>query len=214
MVRFSPEDRIWVVYNGVDRERFNPGLAEKYRDPVRAELRPEPEVNRCFLFVGSGYARKGLAELIQALKYCPGKLLVTGRDKAGPYKSLAHKCGAADRVKFLGPRPDVERLYASADVFVLPTLYDPFANVCLEAMASGLPVVTTKETGAAEVIEPGVNGYTTNLPVDPRDLAEKLEKAMHLNREGLYRANNRVLTKFTWENNLEMTLEAYNTIIK
>ena len=85
---------------------------------------------------------------------------------------------------------------------------------CLEAMASGLPVVTTKETGAAEVIEPGVNGYTTNLPVDPRDLAEKLEKAMHLNREGLNRANNRILTKFTWENNLEMTLEAYNTIIK
>ena len=66
-------------------------------------------MNRSSFSLVRGYARKGLAELIQALKYCPGKLLVTGRDKAGPYKSLAHKCGGGRQGEIPGaPRPDVE----------------------------------------------------------------------------------------------------------
>jgi UDP-glucose:(heptosyl)LPS alpha-1,3-glucosyltransferase len=138
------------------------------------------------------------------------KLLVAGQDRPGPYQRLADRLGVKNKVFFLGPRADVERLYGAADVFVLPSWYEPFSNACLEAMASGLPVVTTKETGAAEIIREGVNGYTLPFPVSPTELAEKITRALSLDRLTIVAANQKLLTPFTWERNLTDTLAAYD----
>ena len=94
--------------------------------------------------------------------------------EAGAIRALADRLGIADRVHFAGPVGDPERWMAAADLFVLPTIYDPFSNACLEAMASGLPVITTKANGAAEILEEGRTGLVISDPCDVGGLAERI----------------------------------------
>jgi UDP-glucose:(heptosyl)LPS alpha-1,3-glucosyltransferase len=148
-----PEERLHVIYNAVDSEAFSPQLKD-HGAAVRAKL-GVPEGATVFLLVGSGYVRKGVAAAISALARLPGDtyLFVAGRDKArGSYKRLAHRLGVARRVALLGAHEDLRPFYGAADVFVLPTLYDPCPNAALEAMACGLPVITSNKCGAAELV--------------------------------------------------------------
>lgn len=156
------EDKLHVIYSGVDLEAFHPRLKETHRLPVRTQL-GIPEHATLFLFVGSGFERKGLAAALRALPPAT-YLAVVGHDRrAHDYSRLATQLGIADRVRFLGPQPDVKPYYGAADVLVLPTLYDPFPNVALEALACGLPVVTSTQCGAAELLA------QTGLVVDALD---------------------------------------------
>ena len=206
------EEKIRVVYNGLDRARYHPGLREEHRRAVRQELGLR-EDEPLALFVGSGFARKGLAETIKSLRYGGIKLLAAGRDNTGPYRRLAARLKVADRVIFLGPRLDVDRLYGAADLFVLPSWYEPFSNACLEAMAAGLPVVTTSGTGAAEVIEEGLNGFVTGFPVEAEELAHLMSLAAGLDMETVVQTNQRVLVPFDWGKNINQTLDAYHEIM-
>ncbi len=150
-----PESRIDVIYNGLPPLRIEAGA----REAMRVELRID-EREYVALFTGSGWERKGLRFAIEAVRRMGGDaplLLVAGRGApmdAGP------------RVRFLGPRTDVPRLLAAADVFVLPTIYDPFSNACLEAMAAGVPVITSRANGFAEIIDPSVEGDVLPRPDD------------------------------------------------
>jgi UDP-glucose:(heptosyl)LPS alpha-1,3-glucosyltransferase len=149
-----PEDRLHVIYNAVDSQAFSPQLKDHHRAAIRSKL-GVPEEATVFLLVGSGYVRKGVATAIAALSRLPGDtyLFVAGRDKArARYKRLARSLGVAQRVALLGPHDDVRPFYGAADAFVLPTLYDPCPNAALEAMACGLPVVTSTKCGAAELV--------------------------------------------------------------
>lgn len=152
-------DKLHVIYNGVDTEYFHPRVHAE-REPVRAR-HLVPFDASVFLFVGSGFERKGLAAVLTALARVPGAyLMVVGRDKhAGRYLERARALGIAERVRFLGRQGDVRPYYGAADAFVLPSLYDPFPNAALEAMACGLPVVTSNTSGAAEILRDGDNGY-------------------------------------------------------
>lgn len=146
-------DKLPVIYNAVDSEVFSPELTI-HRADVRRKL-GLPESATVFLLVGSGYARKGVATAIRALAKLPADtyLIVIGRDKsARRYKRLAHHLGLARRVAMMGAQDDPKPFYGAADVFVLPTLYDPCPNAALEAMACGLPVVTSTKCGAAELV--------------------------------------------------------------
>jgi len=148
-----PESRLHVIYNAVDSENFSPRLKE-HRVAIRGKL-GVPETATVFLLVGSGYARKGVATAIAALARLPGDtyLFVVGRDKSrSRYKRLARELGVSNRVALLGAHEDVRPFYGAADAFVLPTLYDPCPNAALEAMACGLPVVTSTKSGAAELV--------------------------------------------------------------
>jgi UDP-glucose:(heptosyl)LPS alpha-1,3-glucosyltransferase len=108
------------------------------------------------LFVGSGYERKGLPTLLRALAQMrrqDAQLWVVGRDKQeAVMRSLAQTLGVDSRVMFLGGQTDVRPFYGAADLFVLPTRYDPLPNAALEALACGLPLVTTGNCGAAELL--------------------------------------------------------------
>jgi UDP-glucose:(heptosyl)LPS alpha-1,3-glucosyltransferase len=165
--------RIRVVYNGVDLGRFHPGLAGCHRERARREVGLEAGAF-AMLFVGSGYERKGLATAIGALAELDdptARLLVVGKGRAAPYREQAARRGVHDRIVWLGARSDTERWYGTADVVVLPTRYEPFGNVHLEALASGVPVVTSTLAGGAELIQEGVNGFAVN-PRDPAAVAE------------------------------------------
>lgn len=166
-----PLERLHLVRNGVDLERFRPADAVQ-----RAQARAGFELSDAapvFAYVGSGFARKGLAAAIRALAAARGDataavLLVAGADRQLPrYRSLAQRLGLAGRVRFLGGVEDVRPVLHAADVFVLPTLYDPFPNAVLEALAAGLPAITSTKSGAAEFIREGENGHV----VDALDVA-------------------------------------------
>jgi UDP-glucose:(heptosyl)LPS alpha-1,3-glucosyltransferase len=146
-------EKLPVIYNAVDSAVFSPEL-KQHRADVRQKL-GVPDTATVFLIVGSGYARKGVATAIQALTKLPSNayLFVVGRDRsARRYRRLARHLGIARRVVLLGAQDDPRPFYGAADAFVLPTLYDPCPNAALEAMACGLPVVTSTKCGAAELV--------------------------------------------------------------
>ncbi|MHB8536320.1 MAG: glycosyltransferase family 4 protein [Sulfuricaulis sp.] len=154
------DDRLHVIYSGVDTAAFHPDL-KKHRRDIRAR-HGIPQDATLFLFVGSGFERKGMAALLQAMAALPADmyLLVVGRDRnSARFQARAASLGLARRVVFAGAQQDVKPYYGAAEALVLPTLYDPFPNVALEAMASGLPVITSLKSGAAELIEKGRNGF-------------------------------------------------------
>ncbi len=172
------EDKLHVIYNGVDLAAFNPALRGEWRARMRAELGISDSAT-VFLFVGSGFARKGLPQLLRAMTGVRGAhLIVVGDDRElVPMQGRARDMKLADRVRFTGGQDDVRPWYGMADCFVLPTLYDPFPNAALEAMACGLPLVTTLQCGAAEFIESGVEGYICRNALDVVELARCLNLA-------------------------------------
>jgi UDP-glucose:(heptosyl)LPS alpha-1,3-glucosyltransferase len=163
--RIAPE-KLHVIYNGVDLEHFHPRERTRLRGAARAEIGCNPR-DMVFVFVGSGFARKGLDAAVAAVSETPHWLIVVGKDRYhGP---------AGPRIRFVGGKEDVRPYYAAADCFLLPTRYDPFPNTALEAMAMGVPAVVSSRCGAAEAIEPGVNGWICE-PDDVGGLRSLLEK--------------------------------------
>lgn len=154
--------KLRVIYSGIDLDRFHPSLRSAHRDSLRASLAVEPKTP-LLLYVGSGFARKGVATLLDALALMQRKgvqLLVLGRDRHHRrFVARAARLGVAERVHFVGGVQDVRPYCGAADAFVLPTLYDPFPNAALEALACGLPIVTSRTCGAAELVTQGRNGF-------------------------------------------------------
>lgn len=172
-----------VIYNGVDQVRFHPGLVGEFRRSLRQNLAIS-EGSLLLLLVGSGYQRKGVPQVLQALVRLPREviLVVVGRERRlGVFQSLARRLGLADRVRFVGPQQDVVPYYGAADALVLPTLYDPFPNVVLEAMACGLPVVTSFKCGAVDFIRHGENGLLSDA-LDIGQITRNLEVLLDLGR--------------------------------
>ncbi len=167
-----PPERISVIPNGIDLTRFKPD--PEARRTVRADF-GIPEEARLMVFVSHEFHRKGLAAVIEAMAHRQDDrlwLLVVGSDNPEPYRRMA---GAlADRIVFAGERRDMEKIYPAADAFVLPTTYETFSLVCMEAMACGVPVLATRVGGIEEYLEDGVNGY--RIERDGADIARKLER--------------------------------------
>jgi UDP-glucose:(heptosyl)LPS alpha-1,3-glucosyltransferase len=171
----APE-KIHVVYNGIDAASFPLAERESYRQRLAEEYRLTDQLR--ILYVGSGFKRKGVPVLIEAaarLKI-PFTLFVVGKGRYGGLQRRVQQLGLAGRVVFTGPVRDVERFYLGCDLFVFPTLYDPFSNATLEAMACGLPVVTSRFNGAAELLEEGDNGLVVRDPLDAGEIAGCIEK--------------------------------------
>jgi UDP-glucose:(heptosyl)LPS alpha-1,3-glucosyltransferase len=171
-------EKLHLVYNAVDSERFSPALRAE-RGAVRARLGIAADAP-LFLIVGSGYERKGVAQAIAALARldATAALVVVGREKRrAQYEALAAHHGVVSRVTFAGAVDDVRPFYGAADAFVLPTLYDPLPNACLEAMAAGLPIVTSRQCGAAELVTPNDAGSVVDA-LDVEGLAAALRRLL------------------------------------
>lgn len=165
-----------VVYHGVDLSSFTPASRHSMRGQVRAECGLKDD-EMAFLFVGD--LRKGGRQCLEALsKLDSGKLLFVSRSAIEPYRAFASQLGIEGRVLFLGSTAQVERYYAASDALLLPTHYDSFAMVVTEAMASELPVIVSREAGASELIENGVNGLLLEDFRDPLELADKMRLLM------------------------------------
>jgi UDP-glucose:(heptosyl)LPS alpha-1,3-glucosyltransferase len=158
--RFGVSDeKLALVYNGVDTATFHPDV-ERHRVEMRTRWGIDNEAP-LLAFVGSGFARKGVETALRAIAPLPSvHLVVAGEDKRrARYEALARELGVMSRVRLLGAVDDVKPVYGAADAFILPTLYDPFPNACIEALACGLPLFTSTGCGAAEWLTEGRNGW-------------------------------------------------------
>jgi UDP-glucose:(heptosyl)LPS alpha-1,3-glucosyltransferase len=161
-----------VIHHGVDLAQFNAGVRDRYREATRHALGTDDDTT-VLLYVGD--LRKGARTLIHAAARVPRAvvLLVTRTDPAA-WLAEAHATGLGGRVRAVAPTDQIECYYAAADIFVLPTPYDAFGMVVTEAMACALPVVTTRQAGASEVIADGRTGVVLDDAFDADALADAL----------------------------------------
>lgn len=204
----APE-RIHVVPNGLPASAFEP-LPPTLRGKTRARLGLDAQ-DFVVLFAGSGWERKGLRFALAAVERLPAAprpvLVVAG---AGTILKMGQR-----RARFLGPVPagELRALHAAADVFLLPTLYDPFSNACLEALAAGLPVITTADNGFSEILTPGVDGEVVPHAADVDALAAALAAWADPTRRRDARAGIRATAaRFTMEENLAGTLRVLRAL--
>jgi UDP-glucose:(heptosyl)LPS alpha-1,3-glucosyltransferase len=173
----AQEDDIAVVPNGVNTGEFHPERRRALRQAMRSHYGfTDEEV--VLLFVGNEFGRKGLQTIISSMALLKNKrlrLLVCGHDRPDRFMTLAGGLGLADKITFTGLARDVMRYYAAADIFVFPTLQEAFGMVITEAMASGLPVIVSRNAGAArDFIEDGKDGLTLSDPLNAGELADKI----------------------------------------
>ena len=165
------EARLHVIYNAVDTSLFSPDVRAR-RTEIRQRHRIADDA-LVYLQVGSGFERKGVATTLDALAQldAPAHLIVVGKDRhLERYRKRARALGVAKRVTLTGPMPDPRPYYGAADAFVLPSLYDPCPNAALEAMACGLPIITSTRSGAAELVRAAPAGLVC-APGDATALA-------------------------------------------
>lgn len=202
-------EKIRVIYNGLDHRKFRP-LEEKEAAALRTRMGLAADT-RVVLFVGSGFARKGLAYLLEAfacLQDPPSQLWVVGKGPIGRYQQLAERLGLGANVRFWGPQADTTAFYQTATVLALPTIYDPCSNVVLEALGCDCPVVTTAANGAGEFITPGANGAVLAAPHDTHSLRQALEEYLARGRDPRVRqAAQAAVAHLSWEKTVAQTLE-------
>jgi UDP-glucose:(heptosyl)LPS alpha-1,3-glucosyltransferase len=198
-----PAEKIHVVYNGLPPSALEPP-APNARSDARRSL-GVPDGTYLVLFAGTGFTRKGLRWAIEAMEAAaiPDSILVVaGR---GNPEGLPE----SGRTIFLGGVRDLPRYLAAADAFILPTIYDPFSNACLEALAAGLPVITTAGNGFAEIIDAGVDGDVVERPDDVPALAAAIRRWSEPERRAAMRAPlQEKARRFTIETNVRQTLQA------
>jgi UDP-glucose:(heptosyl)LPS alpha-1,3-glucosyltransferase len=176
-------DRIDVIPNAIDAGRLNLPDPSAARREFRARFGLAREDLVC-LFVGHNYALKGLGPLLQALALRVRRdpsarrihLVACGGGDVGPYRALADRLGLGSTVHLAGFQPDIRPPFWASDFFVLPTYYDPCSLVVFEALACGLPVITTACNGAGELIAEGREGFVVDHPDARESLADALDR--------------------------------------
>jgi UDP-glucose:(heptosyl)LPS alpha-1,3-glucosyltransferase len=212
-----PPERVRVIHNAIDPNRF----AERDRPRLRAEERRRWGVGPgevVAAFVGMNYRLKGLGPLLHALARlsagAPLRLAVAGSTKTTSWERLARRLGVARRVIFLGPVADVRRIYFAADLHVHPTFYDPCSGVVIEALACGLPVITTRFNGAAELMHPPREGFVLDDPHDHAALADALLQLLDpVRRDACGRAARQVTTAWTIDHHVRRWNEVFTEAV-
>lgn len=209
----TPEDRITVIPNGFDAPALTGAERRQLRQAGRETLQANDDTV-LYLFAGSGWERKGLRFAVDAVESLAAgghdaRLIVAGKDRRRPPASTVGV------TQFLGPvdAAALTQLYEAADVFILPTLYDPFSNASLEAAGHGLPIITTISNGICE-LWPDLEGSVVERPDDPQ-LIEACREWLDPERRAIARNRNRASAAVhSVERNVHQTLECFNRLIQ
>ena len=208
---------IIVIPNGVDQKMFNPANQLLYGDRIR-QKHGISRSDLVLMFAGGDWERKGVPYIIEALSLLTRpdvKLLIVGSGDEKLYGQLAELKQVRERIIFVSHSSVLWEYYAASDVFVFPTIYEPFGLVIVEAMASGLPVITSRVAGAADVIIDGVNGLLLREPSDVNDLAAKIELLLsnaELRKTMGERAREAV-EGLSWDWVAQKTIGVYNRVL-
>ncbi len=209
------DDKLATLFNAVDLQKFDPAVRPQKRDELRSQYHIA-EGTVLAVMVAQDFARKGLAETMRALAVVRQtgvdmKLLVVGSGDVTYYKRLAIRTGVGNDVIFTGRSDDVYSAYAAADLFVLPTRHDPCSLVVLEALAMGVPVISTKQNGATEIMTDGVHGSVLPTATD----VSALSSAMRHWADADHRAQARqacltLRPKLSYDHHLDELLAVYD----
>jgi UDP-glucose:(heptosyl)LPS alpha-1,3-glucosyltransferase len=212
-------DRIRLVYNGVDTARFSPEHRATYREGIRRWLGVDDQT-LVLLIVAHNFRLKGVPTLLRAMGRLaagrrPVHLVVVGGKRLGRSVRAADRLGAGSTVTFAGPVDDVVPFYAAADVYVHPTFYDTFSLVVLEALASGLPVVTSRFNGAMELFTEGAEGFLLADPTNVDDLLARIEPLFDRGlRERMGGLARRLAERHTFSQNVDQVLSVYEEVVE
>ncbi|HEY3790053.1 MAG TPA: glycosyltransferase family 4 protein, partial [Urbifossiella sp.] len=211
-----PAESVRVVYSAIDPGRFaaDDRLKRRHEERDRWGVSPDDTVG---LFVAMNYRLKGLAPLIRAAALVPRakpfKLAIVGHPKFGQYRRLAERLGVADRIAFLGHRGDPKEAYFAADFLVHPTFYDPCSLVALEALACGLPVITSRFNGASELLSPPADGLVIDDPHDAAALAGAMGKMLDRGyRVAASQAARQTGNRWTFEHHYRALLDVFGEV--
>ncbi len=172
---FGRDDTV-IAPNGVNSSIFSPAKRQSVRNEVRQRLGYSP-AEVVLLLVGNDWRNKGLPVLLDAmsrLPHLPLFLSVVGSDTPAEFLPQIQSFHLSDRVQFFPETPEILPFYSAADIYAAPSLEDSFNLPVLEAMACGLPVVVSRQTGISDYIADGVDGILLDAPEDPRALADAL----------------------------------------
>lgn len=218
-------DEVEVIYNGIDLARFKP-QRDAAADEFRHQLGVKPGELVCLL-VGNDYRRKGVETVIDAASILAHdasftrrfRFAVVGKERHAREQELIRKSkdlGVQELVKLHGPMPRIERFFSAADVFVLPTRFDIFGQVVLEAMASGVPPIVSKTAGAAECVKDGVTGFVLDDPRDAKALADRVRRLAEdpallakMREEAVKAAQ-----QYSWDRHFQRVLEIYEDVAR
>lgn len=201
-----PADRIAVIYNGVDLVRFHPANRVTLGPPARRAL-GVPEGIKVCAAIGTGFRRKGFDLLLRLWREAPPPntmLVLVGNDeRLASYRRAAGSPPLSGRVVVAGPRADVETVLAAADVVCVPSRQEAFGNVVLEACAAGVPVVTSRLAGAAELLTDPLSSLVVDDPEDLTALAAALARAIGPAGPTFAAAARRCAEAMPWETHLD-----------
>jgi UDP-glucose:(heptosyl)LPS alpha-1,3-glucosyltransferase len=212
--RFNPRSgEVSVIYNGLDLELFSPQRCRQMRCISRQALSIRDD-EFVLLLIGNDWRTKGLNCLLEAMaKTADARLraLIVGADDSGPFRARIAQLGLDGHVQFCRPRPDVETYYAAADAYVGPSLDDAFAQPPAEAMACGLPVITSRQNGGSEIITHGCDGLVLVDPADSTGLAEMIRNLIMdpVLRNRLGAAAAETARRYTWDRNAAQMREFF-----
>ena len=198
--------RVRVVYNGVDLARFSPAHRATLGPGIRAALGIPPGVRVC-VAVGTGFRRKGFDVLLDLWRSAPPPdtvlVLVGDDERLAAWRRAATGADLAGRVRVTGPRDDVPAFLAAADVACVPSRQEAFGNVVLEACAAGVPVVTSRRAGAAELLRDPLSSLVVDDPSDLGALGDALGRALGSHGPALGRAAREQAVGWSWDRHVE-----------
>jgi UDP-glucose:(heptosyl)LPS alpha-1,3-glucosyltransferase len=213
-----PEHQIHVIRSSFNPDRFASQDRLRRRLEWRTHWGIEPS-ETVGVFIAMNYRLKGLDPLLRALRHVPRdrpfRLLVVGHPKFGRYERMARRLGVRDRVCFAGPQRDVQNCYYAADFLVHPTFYDPGSLVLLEALTCGLPVITTRFNGAAELLHPPREGYVVADPHDDEQLGWCMAQFLDPERRAAAaQAARRAASQWTFDHHYRQIMHVFQRVAR
>jgi UDP-glucose:(heptosyl)LPS alpha-1,3-glucosyltransferase len=204
---------VFVIPNAIDPNRFRENDRPRRRLEWRQQWRIAAE-DVVGLFVAMNYRLKGLDPLLNAIKRLPAdksfKLLVVGDPDTRGYQRLAKRLGVAERIRFAGYYADTSNCYFASDFLIHPTFYDPCSLVVLEALACGLPVITSRYNGASELLSPPREGYVVDDPYDASELARCIGELLNRRiRLACAQAARKRASEWTFEHHYRNLLQVF-----
>jgi len=213
-----PPEYIRIVHNGVDIERFHPANRSRWRSQLRRQFGLDEET-MLVLIVAHNFRLKGVPTVQEAVCRLAARgrrvqLWVVGGRRQGASHGGNGRAESQGPIRFLGPVEDTVPYYAAADLYVHPTLYDTFSLVVLEAMASGLPVITSRFNGVQELLHSGREGYVLDDPLDVEELVRKMEICLDPGiRQQMGQSARRLAEQHPFEKNVEEIWEVYQEVL-
>jgi glycosyltransferase involved in cell wall biosynthesis len=194
-----------VIPNGVDTVQFSPAMRLARRDSARAS-RHFHETDFVLLLIGNDWSNKGLPAILEAtqkLSSTPARLLVVGNDSPAPFRAMAEKLGVHNRCVWEPPSGDILDAYAASDIYVSPSREDSFGMPVAEAMACGLPVITSEFAGVSSLLHDGRDGFVLRDPHDVESLAKLIRMFYEQPelRSRMGQAAAKTTLEWTWERN-------------